>query len=337
MYCMENRYYQIAEIPIKISSNNPRILRSLDKPYCSFKQNKLETSPLLELIISSNNGNLRDLTSFEIFAITPSSFDGWSFSSKLWCRVDLLGRYVFEIDKAPSGINFDKKTQKLFEIKTRTKPLGVKVGWLSQVHLHINLFVLDYRNNPFIHGGCLEWQNRGLIISGRSGSGKSTLTYALAKSGLRFLTDECILFDTSTNQLLPYPISPSFEEPSKELFREVKESFEEDKRLGNKSNKSFLDIKKLGIKTSPEPVTPSVLIFPKYTPGEPPAIKTISKSEAIGLLAGNIGAFEQLEKIKTVATETAELLATQCDCYELISSGLEETVKLVKEVMAREG
>jgi len=331
---MESRYYQILKFPIKVSSNFKQILQSLDKVYCAFKQDKLDSKPVLELIIDSINGDLTDLNSFKIFSITPSSFDGWSSSSKIWCGVDILNRYVFEIDKAPSEIKLDKNKQKLFEIKTRTKPLGVKAGWLLQLHFHINLFVLHYSESCFfIHGGALEWQNKGLILAGSSGSGKSTLTYALAKSGLRFLADESIIFDIVTNKLLSYHVSPSFEEECKNIFKEIADSFEEDKQLGNNSHKSFLNIKKLGISTSNEPVEPSVIIFPKYSPTEKPAIKTVRKNHAAELFTKYTGFFQRPDEPKMSRDEALILLINKCDCYELISSDLDETVRLVKDVL----
>lgn len=41
-----------------------------------------------------------------------------------------------------------------------------------------------------VHCGCVAREGRGLLLAGRSGSGKSTLTFALARIGFSFLSDD---------------------------------------------------------------------------------------------------------------------------------------------------
>lgn len=331
---MKNRHYKILKVPIKISSNNSNILDLLDKTYCCFTQESAASQPLLELIVQTNNGTVPNLKNLKIFAVTPHWFDGWDRSSKVWCGKSIVNRYVFEIEN-PHPIKINKATQKLFEIKTRTKPLGIKAGWLLQLHFHINLFVLDFfRKLFFVHGGALKYKKKGIILAGHSGSGKSTLTYALAKNGFTYLTDESILIDAENFKIMPYPVSPSFEKDSVHLFKEVNLSFKEDKKLHNESVKSFLDIKKIGIITSSSSITPRVIIFPRYTPNKRPHFKPLPKYRALDFLKKNIFSFQEPKKIKTSKSKIAQSLIEKCACYELSSNKLDETVALVKQLLA---
>lgn len=333
---MENRYYKILGSSIKISSNIERDIVILDKAFCNFIEKKITKNPSLEIIITANNSNKTAINNAKIFAITPVSFDGWERSSKFWSgKKSNVGRFVSKTDKIPDYIN-PSTDNKVFEINMNIDLPGVRGKYLVWLHYFINLFALDFfkKTSYIIHGGALEYKNNGLILAGRSGSGKSTLTYALAKSGLTYLTDECIFLDQDSDQMYPYPISPSFDKDNRSLFKEVNESFEEDEKLRTNRDKSFVDTKKIGLNVKKTPVIPKFVIFPKYKPGKKPEIKQLADNDAVKRLEDNIQNFNKEDELKYSNQETAQLLVSRCRCYELISNELEETVKLVKKAMS---
>lgn len=43
-----------------------------------------------------------------------------------------------------------------------------------------------------IHAGCVAWNGRGTLLCGDSGAGKSTLSYACARSGWEYISDDAI-------------------------------------------------------------------------------------------------------------------------------------------------
>lgn len=69
-----------------------------------------------------------------------------------------------------------------------------------------------------LHGGTVEWEGLGVIISGVSGSGKSTVTAEMLYQGFRFVAD-----DMSVLQLIEEKVQvlPSF--PQQKLCRDVVE------------------------------------------------------------------------------------------------------------------
>ncbi len=333
---MKNRYYKILGSSIKISTHAERDIVILDKAFCNFIENNTSKNPSLEIIVTENSSTKNSINNAKIFAITPVSFDGWERSSKFWSgKKSNVGRFISKPDKIPDYINASSD-KKVFEIDLNIDLPGVRDKYLVWLHYFINLFALDCSKNTsyIIHGGALEYKNNGLILAGYSGSGKSTLTYALAKSGLAYLTDESILMNPDSNQVYPYPMSPSFDKENRSLFKEVNESFEEDERLWTNRDKSFVNTKKIGLSIKKTPIIPKFIIFPKYKPGNKPNIKQLPDSDAVKILEANILNFEKEDELKYTNKDAAQLLVSRCKCYELKSNELEETVALVKEVMA---
>lgn len=56
----------------------------------------------------------------------------------------------------------------------------------------------------YLHGACLSYVNRGILIAGVSGRGKSTAAYALRRDGAKILTDEAALIDARTGRVASF-------------------------------------------------------------------------------------------------------------------------------------
>lgn len=52
----------------------------------------------------------------------------------------------------------------------------------------------------FVHGACLRYKNRGVLVAGVSGRGKSTAAWALMAGGAQVVTDESVLLDARTGR-----------------------------------------------------------------------------------------------------------------------------------------
>jgi HPr Serine kinase C-terminal domain len=76
-----------------------------------------------------------------------------------------------------------------------------------------------------VHGGCVSLHERGVLLCGESGAGKSTLSYACARSGWRYVTDDCsfLLNSEERNIVTGNCHKVRFRPTAAELFPEIAE------------------------------------------------------------------------------------------------------------------
>jgi hypothetical protein len=76
-----------------------------------------------------------------------------------------------------------------------------------------------------IHGGCVSLHGCGVLLCGESGAGKSSLSYACARSGWRYVTDDCSLLLNcgERNMVTGNCHKVRFRPTAAELFPEVAE------------------------------------------------------------------------------------------------------------------
>jgi hypothetical protein len=74
-----------------------------------------------------------------------------------------------------------------------------------------------------IHGACVSLRGCGVLLCGESGAGKSTLSYACARAGWRYVTDDCsLLLNGGTRNLVTGNFHKvRFRPTAAELFPEV--------------------------------------------------------------------------------------------------------------------
>ena len=64
-------------------------------------------------------------------------------------------------------------------------------------------FHLATRHATPVHAGCVALDGHGVLLCGDSGAGKSTLSYACARSGWAYITDDCsFLLNSGTKRLV---------------------------------------------------------------------------------------------------------------------------------------
>jgi hypothetical protein len=75
-----------------------------------------------------------------------------------------------------------------------------------------------------IHGGCVQLNGRGVLLCGDSGAGKSSLSYACARNGWAFLSDDstCLVQGREGPVVVGDPSTIRFRESAIELFPELK-------------------------------------------------------------------------------------------------------------------
>jgi hypothetical protein len=74
-----------------------------------------------------------------------------------------------------------------------------------------------------IHGACVAWRGRGVLLCGDSGAGKSSLSFACAQRGWSFLSDDatCLVRGRKGRSVIGNPQHIHFRESALELFPDL--------------------------------------------------------------------------------------------------------------------
>jgi hypothetical protein len=124
----------------------------------------------------------------------------------------------------------DTENQALLDLRT-----GVNFVWLNEGALQSRLYL---RHNFIekvvylllgasvvtdIHAGCVSKNGRGILLCGDSGAGKSTLSYACARAGWTYTSDDTsyLINDSSVPRVIGHAHRVRFRPAAKALFPEL--------------------------------------------------------------------------------------------------------------------
>jgi hypothetical protein len=103
----------------------------------------------------------------------------------------------------------DKDNFSIVDLDRRTA--SIKISQAAMAHpLYVRCFLLGSAAHCIttnyatcVHSGCVALQGRGVMLCGDSGAGKSTLSYACARSGWTFVTDDAsFLLNGGTDRMV---------------------------------------------------------------------------------------------------------------------------------------
>jgi hypothetical protein len=111
---------------------------------------------------------------------------------------------------------------------------GFAFGWVTsttarsteyfrQCLLDVMIYpLLEVRDLITLHAACVMFERRGILLAGESGAGKSSLSYACARSGWTFVSDDASAFvrNSSDPIVIGHPHKFRFREPVGQLFPE---------------------------------------------------------------------------------------------------------------------
>jgi hypothetical protein len=82
--------------------------------------------------------------------------------------------------------------------------------------------LLEVRNLVSLHAACVMYRGKGILLAGKSGAGKSSLSYACARSGWTFVSDDTCSFQRNSVMLrvIGRPHVFKFRSPTDHLFSE---------------------------------------------------------------------------------------------------------------------
>jgi hypothetical protein len=163
----------------------------------------------------------------------------------------------------------------------------------------------------YIHAGCVCDGDKGILVCGASGGGKSTLTYALARSGFSFLSDDGVFLRKNSRALEMF----SFPEKIKLDSRSCS-FFEELSHLGNTPGKRELSLRDTRIRHFSKNARPVALIFPIRSGRPTSGIYRIARHDALVRVLGQSIPLLTPADVHTHLETLTELVET-CGCFEL--------------------
>ncbi len=163
----------------------------------------------------------------------------------------------------------------------------------------------------YIHAGCVCDGEKGILICGASGGGKSTLTYALARSGFSYLSDDGVFLrrDTGGLEMFSFPEKIKLDSRSRSFFGELN-------HLSGRSGKHEIALKDTRIRRFSVSARPVALIFPVRSRGPKSEIRPVPRHEAlVRVLGQSIPLLTRIDFQRQLEVLT-ELVET-CGCFEL--------------------
>lgn len=183
------------------------------------------------------------------------------------------------------------------------------------------------------HAGALDAGGTGVLLPGASGSGKSTVVAGLARAGLGYLTDELAAFDLARGQLLPYAKPITIKSGSFAVLADM-----DPDRCGAPGAGPWAGEEwqvPVGADTGRRvgaACAPGFVIVPRYVADAATCLTPLSDTEAFLSLA--LHAVNLLPH-GAAGSEAVGRVASQCRCYALTMSDLDEACALVLDLVGQ--
>jgi hypothetical protein len=183
-----------------------------------------------------------------------------------------------------------------------------------------------------VHAGCVVQNGRGVLLCGESGAGKSTLSYACARAGWTYVTDDVsYLLNGGTERLVTGNCHQvRFRPSASELFLEVR-GRQITPRAAGKPSIELRTATIMGMTCAPTAQADFMVFLNRRAPGPPelvPLSKDVARHYLRGVLFGSAGSlapqYAAIERLLTVKI------------FELRYSDLDWAVQRL-ETLTREG
>ena len=188
------------------------------------------------------------------------------------------------------------------------------------------LLELNYLTS--VHGACVAWDGAGVMLYGASGVGKSTLSYACARRGWTYISDDSssILWDGGRT-VLGEPHHFRFRAEAPDLFPELR-GRTVGRQLDSKPTIEVLTAD-LPIRTAPE-CRVEHIAFLDRRPGGSASMTRIGKEETLERLRQEMAAFDP--ELDARRREVVESMA-QAPAFDLRYSECEDAALLLERIV----
>ena len=194
--------------------------------------------------------------------------------------------------------------------------------------------LLEVRHLITLHSACVMYEGKGILLAGNSGAGKSSLSYACARRGWTFVSDDASAFQRNAPdpKVIGHPQKFRFREPVGELFPEFRDLKSSLRAYGKPTIE--VSTKSLEIITAEESRVNAIVFLnrPAHESG-PPILIPISAEEAWNRLSFSIWAV-QMSAFEERLAALDRLLAVPI--YEMRYSELDPAMDLLEYVVQKE-
>jgi HPr Serine kinase C-terminal domain len=183
-----------------------------------------------------------------------------------------------------------------------------------------------------LHAACVMYQEKGILLAGNSGAGKSSLSYACARRGWTFVSDDASAFQRNepSPKVIGHPQKFRFREPVGELFPEFGHLTSSIRAYG----KPTVEVSTRTLKyfKSAEESAVNAIVFlnrPAYESG-PPTLIPVSEEDAWNRLSFSVWAV-QMPAFEERLAALERLLAVPI--YEIRYSELDPAIDLLERLV----
>ncbi|MDT3677846.1 MAG: HprK-related kinase A [Burkholderiaceae bacterium] len=184
-----------------------------------------------------------------------------------------------------------------------------------------------------LHSGVVARGDRALLMPAFSGVGKSTLTAALMCHGYRLLSDEFCPIDPVSGSIYPLLRPICLKNASIDVIGRRWPERAMGPRTGgtHKGTVAHLAPTPPSVLARKRPARPEFVVFPRYSPGQPPSLEPVPATRAFVKLSGNAFNYSLLGEAGFVALTN---LLAQCRIYELHYSSFDEAFEHIDALFA---
>jgi hypothetical protein len=192
--------------------------------------------------------------------------------------------------------------------------------------------LLEIRDLITLHAACVIYQGKGMLLAGNAGAGKSSLSYACARRGWVFVSDDASAFQRNAPhpKVIGHPQKFRFREPAGELFPEFRDLRSSFRSYGKPTIE--VSTQSLGsIATAEESIVNAIVFINRgaYKSG-PPVLTPVTVEDAWNRLSFSVWAV-QMPAFQERLAALERLLAVPT--YEIRYSELDPAIDLLERVL----
>lgn len=281
----------------------------------------LKNNPVEQII------NIRILSNFSLDDIpsTPEVSPEATFENISFYPGD--GITIIKIDDTIIRIDYQSSSAYCY-----VSPEHIDSPWVISHRIFFlpALELLRESESFYLHAGCVFNGDSGILICGGSGQGKSTLTYALARSGFSYMSDDAVFLRANGRRtgMFSFPEKLKLDSSSCSFFSEFKD-------LKGIRGKKELSIGETKIEDVVIDGEPEFIIFPEISDNGSSDVYPIPDAEAMLLLirqsvslVGNERIGEHLDILKTLCEESQS--------YRLIvGNNFDDVARLIEGISSK--